>query len=146
MKVIFLKDVKKQGKKGEIKEVKDGYAENFLIKKGYATKLNNDSKQKLDHEVKLEKEAKKEEKNEAENIKKKLDGTVLEFKVRTGAGDKVFGSVSAKAIRDELNKKGIKIDKKVINLNSNLDTLGFHDVELDLYKGVTAKIKVHIIK
>ncbi len=146
MKVIFLKDVRKQGKKGEIKEVKDGYAENFLIKNGYATKLNDESKRQLDHDIKVEKEEKQAEKNKALDIKKKLDGKVLEFKVKTGEGDKVFGSVSPKAIKDELLKEGIKIDKKMINLNSNLSTLGFHDVELDLYKGVTSKIKVHIIK
>jgi large subunit ribosomal protein L9 len=146
MKVIFLKDLKKQGKKGEIKEVKDGYAENFLIKNGYATKLNETSKRDLEHELKVAREEKEAEKQAAENLKTKLDKIVLEFKVKTGAGDKVFGSVSPKQIRDELLKKELKVDKKSILLDNNIDTLGFHNVEIELYKGVIAKIKVHLIK
>lgn len=146
MEVIFIKDLKNQGKKGEIKKVKDGYAENFLIKNGYAVKKTKENLSKLEHEK--SKKAKEDETNKAkaEELKKALAKEVLEFQVKTGAGDKVFGSISVKQIKDALEKKGYKIDKNMISLDSAISTLGFHNVKLNLYQGVDATIKVHVIK
>ncbi len=146
MEVIFIKDLKNQGKKGEIKKVKDGYAENFLIKNGYAVKKTKENLSKLEHEK--SKKAKEDENNKAkaEELKKALTKEVLEFQVKTGAGDKVFGSISVKQIKDALEKKGYKIDKNMIALDSAISTLGFHNVKLNLYQGVDATIKVHVIK
>lgn len=146
MKVIFLKDLKGQGKKGEIKEVKDGYAQNFLIAKGYAEKLTEQSLGKYKREKKQEIELDQEMRNQAELLKNKLKDVKVSFKVKTGAGDKVFGSVSAKQIKDELEEQGYKIDKKQIELDHAISSLGFHDVNINLYKEVCVKIKVQLEK
>ena len=79
-------------------------------------------------------------------IKKKLSKETLEFKVKTGEGDKVFGSISIKQIKDELEKKGYKIEKSMINIDNPISSLGFHNVNINLYPEVIATIKVHVIK
>ena len=145
MEVIFIKDLKNQGKKGQIKNVKDGYAENFLIKNGYAVIKNKENLAKLNHELKKKEEEKEENKKLAEDLKKKLDKETIEFKVKTGEGDKVFGSISIKQIKEELEKKGYKIDKSMIE-HTTIAALGFHNVDINLYNDITATIKVHVIK
>ena len=142
MKVIFLKDVKGQGKKDDIKEVKDGYAENFLIKNGYAIKYSSRSKEILDNQIEDRNEKEKELIKECEEIKKKLESKTYTFKVKSGKDGKVFGSVSSKMISDELNKLGFKIDKKKILLDGALTTLGYHNVKIELHKKVIAEIKI----
>lgn len=146
MKVIFIKDLKKQAKKGDIKEVKDGYAQNFLIKNGYAIQVT----EKNMENVKKENDAKKQEElkltKEAELVKKELEKITLIFKVKTGEQDRVFGSVSPKQIKEELLKKGYKIDKKQIELITSLQSLGFHKVTITLYKEVKAELKVQLVK
>ena len=146
MKVIFLKDVKGQGKKDEVKEVKDGYAENFLIKNGYAIKYSSRSSEILDRQLTDRKNKEDELIKECEKIKKSLEKMELEFKVKTGEGDRVFGSISIKQIKDELAKQGYKIEKSAIELTSNISSLGFHNVNINLYPEITAQIKVHVIK
>lgn len=146
MQVIFVKDLKKQGKKGEIKTVKDGYAENFLIKNGYAVPVNDRNLKTLEREKKNEKELDQKNTEEANKAKVLLEKEVLEFKVRTGEGDRVFGSVSVKQIKDELSKKGYKIDKNQIIIDNTISSLGFHYVTIELYQKITAKLKIHVIK
>lgn len=146
MEVIFIKDLKNQGKKGQIKEVKDGYAENYLIKNGYAVKKTKENVSKLNHE--LAKKAKENQENKELALKQKeeLSKVTLEFKVKTGEGDKVFGSISIKQIKDELQKNGYKIEKSQIELQNTIQSLGFHNVNLILHPEVTAQVKVHVIK
>ena len=146
MKVIFLKDVRGQGKKGDIKEVKDGYAQNFLIAKGFAEKLTDQSFGRYKREKKQEEELDEKYRAEAIELKNKLKDVTLSYKVKTGSGDKVFGSISQKQIRDELEKKGYKIDKKQIELDHSISALGYHDVKINLYKEVFVKIKVQLEK
>ena len=146
MKVIFIKDLKKTAKKGDIKEVKDGYAENFLIKNKYAVALTEknigiikeENKQKALEDQKL--------KDEALKLKQELEKLTIMFKVKAGEHDKVFGSISPKQIKEELLKKGYKIDKKQLNLVTSLQSLGFHKVEITLYKDIKAELKVQLVK
>ena len=145
MKIILLSDIKKQGKKGEIIEVKEGYG-NFLIKNKQAVlatttgvnRLNEEKKNKELEEEKLIKEC--------ENIKAKLEKITLTFKVKTGAADKVFGSISAKQIEEELQNQKYNINKKQIKINNPLSSLGYHNIDIELHKKVTAKLKVQLVK
>jgi large subunit ribosomal protein L9 len=146
MEVIFIKDLKNQGKKGQIKNVKDGYAENFLIKQGYAVMKTKESLAKLECEQRNKAAQDAENKKQATALKIELDKVVVEFKVKTGEGDKVFGSISVKQIKDELQKKNFKIDKSQIEITNQIASLGFHNVDIKLYPGITATIKVHVIK
>ena len=146
MEVIFIKDLKNQGKKGQIKNVKDGYAENFLIKNGYAVKKTKENLSKLNHELEKKKQEDENNKKKALLLKEKLSKVTLEFKVKTGEGDKVFGSISIKQIKDELLKEGYKIEKSQIDIPNPIASLGFHNVDINLYPEIIAKIKVHVIK
>ena len=146
MEVIFIKDLKGQGKKGDIKKVKDGYAENYLLKNGYAVKKTKENLSKLEHEQTKKKAEDDRNKKDAIVLKEKLEKETLEFKVKTGEGDKVFGSVSVKQIKDELSKKGYKVEKSMISLDHAISSLGFHTVDINLYTGVVAKVKVHVMK
>ena len=145
MKIILLEDVKKQGKKGDILEVKDGYGA-FLIKNKQAVVA---SKMGLDR-LQKENEAKAKEEEElyqkALKDKEKLEKVELSFQVKTGAMDKVFGSVSPKQIADALKEKGFSIDKKQVKEKEALSTLGYHEVEIELSKKVSAIVKVHLTK
>lgn len=146
MEVIFIKDLKNQGKKGEIKNVKDGYAENFLINKGYAIKATKENLEKLNQDKAKAKEEDEMKREEARELKKKLEKITLTFKVKTGENDKVFGSVSMKQIKDELKKESYNFEKSQIKLLDSLASLGFHNIEITIYKDITAKVKVHLIK
>ena len=130
MKVIFTKDVKGQGKAGEIKEVKDGYGKNFLIKNGYAVLYTLRSKEILDISNKNKEENEKEEIKRCEKLRDELKERVLEFKVKTGEQDRVFGSISVKQII----------------LDSPIDSLGYHEVQINLHKKVVAKVTVQLVK
>ena len=146
MEVIFIKDLKNQGKKGQIKKVKDGYAENFLIKNGYAVKKTKENLNKLEHEQAKKNAEESKKKQEALKQKETIEKEVLEFKVKTGTNDKVFGSVSAKQIASSLKKFGYDIDKKCIIINDSLSSLGTHIVRVELHKKVAANIKVNLVK
>ena len=141
MQVIFLKDLKGQGKKGDIKEVSDGYAINFLIKRGYALKKTEGSLNKLKIEIKENQELDQKNREIALKDKEKIEKITLEFLVKEKNG-RMFGSISSKQIKDELDKLGYKIDKKQI-MAENINTLGIHLVEIVLYKEIKATIKVH---
>ena len=142
MKVIFIKDLKKQGKVNEIKEVSDGYATNFLIKNGYAVKYTKTSNEILN--TNLKNKAIEEEKNiEAANkLKKELEKIELIFSVKAGKDGRTFGTVSTKQISEKLNELGYKIDKKQMKQDLPLNVLGTHYVKIALHKKVECELKV----
>lgn len=142
MKVIFIKDLKKQGKVNEIKEVSDGYATNFLIKNGYAVKYTKTSNEILN--TSLKNAALEEEKNikEATKLKNELEKKEINFNVKSGNDGKVFGTISTKQIAEKLTELNYKIDKKQIKLDVPLNALGTHYVTINLHKKVECKLKI----
>lgn len=145
MKVVLLKDVKGSGKAGDIIEAKDGFAQNFLIKKGLAKPadaqaLNENKAQKQAQEFHRQEMLKA---NKA--LREKLDGAEITIQVKSGASGKFFGSVTNKEIADKLFELGFDIDKKKIILQSNIKTAGAYPVTVRISAEETAKITVNII-
>lgn len=141
MKVIFLTDVKKQAKKDEIKDVKDGYA-SYLISNHLAVPYTKGSLNVLNEEIQKRNDKENELIEECNKIKSKLEDKIIKFKVKTGANGKVFGSISTKQISEELTKLGYNIDKKKINIKEDINTLGTHIVEVVLHKKVKFNLNI----
>lgn len=146
MKVIFIKDLKGQGKKNEIKEVKDGYATNFLIKKGYALPADQTNIRNLNRQLETDRLEENLLIKEMEDLKKKLEKQTISFTVKTGTQDKMFGQISVKQIKQELDSLGYDIDKKKIKIENPITSLGYHEVKIELHKKVIATIKVVVRK
>ena len=146
MKVILLKDVKKQGKKDDIIEVSDGYGKNYLIKNGLAVAATKTSTKILSNELDKRKQEEEELVKKMQEMRDKIIRENITFKVKTGAMDKVFGNVSSKQIAEYLNKMGYKVDKKQIQIDAPLDTLGVHNVTVELHKKVRFNIRVNLVK
>ena len=147
MKVIFLADVKGKGKKGEIKEVPTGYAQNFLIKKNLAKEANAQAIGELRGKQKSEEKAHAELLAEAQKIKAKLEeeATVVQFTEKIGPDGRTFGSITNKKIAEELEKQfGIKIDKRHIQVSSPIRSTGLIDVPVKIYQDVTGVIIIRV--
>ena len=142
MKVILLKDVKKQGKKDQIIEVIDGYAQNFLIKNGLAVKYTPASKNILDNQISKRNADEEALIEKCKEIKAKIEKKELIFNAKTGKNGKIFGTISSKQIAEKLAELKIEVDKKTINITNPIDTLGTHLVEINLHKKVKAEAKV----
>ncbi|EHJ53219.1 50S ribosomal protein L9 [Streptococcus macacae] len=147
MKVIFLADVKGKGKKGEIKEVPTGYAQNFLLKKNLAKEATNQAINELKGKQKSEEKAQAELLAEAQNIKSQLENekTLLKFSEKVGPDGRTFGSITAKKISEELTKQfGITINKRSIKLEHPIRAIGLIEVPVKLHKNVASVIKLQI--
>ncbi|WP_010677412.1 50S ribosomal protein L9 [Bacillus timonensis] len=145
MKVIFLKDVKGKGKKGDVKNVSDGYAHNFLLKQNLAIEATPANMKTL--EAKKNKESKEaaEELTQSKQLKDKLEALTVELQAKAGEGGRLFGSVTSKQIADALLKKyDIKIDKRKFDLPDGIRALGYTNVSVKLHPEVTATVKVHV--
>ena len=146
MKVILTQDVKKVGKKGELIEVKDGYARNALFPKGLAVEANavNLNQRKL--EQKSEDKRKQQELDDAQAIANTINDKEIKLSVKTGEGGKVFGSVTSKEIAEAIQKEfGVKVDKKKIQLKEAIKGLGGQKVSIKLHPNVSATISVLVV-
>ncbi len=145
MKVILKADVKGSGKKGDIIEVADGYAKNFLLKRGLADAATasgiNDEKQRKTAEAFHKAEYIKAQKELAE----KVNGTAVTVAIRTGKNGKVFGSVTTEKIADALSEAGFEIDKKKIVTKETIKTVGTFSAEIRFIEGVSAKITINVV-
>ncbi|MBN6890067.1 large subunit ribosomal protein L9 [Cytobacillus horneckiae] len=145
MKVIFLKDVKGKGKKGEVKNVADGYAQNFLIKQGLAVEANNSNVSSLNAQKKKEEKVAAQELEDAKKLKETVEKITVEFSTKAGEGGRLFGSITSKQIAEELKKNhDIKIDKRKIELDDAIRTLGYTKVQVKLHTEVAATLNVHV--
>lgn len=144
MEVIFIKTLKGQGKEGEIKNVAPGYAENFLIKKGYALKKTEENYKIYLKNLKDLKEKQALENKEALILKEKYQEKVLSFKVKVSEDSRVFGSISVKQIKEVLKNIGLDVDKTQILIDHPISTLGNHFVNITLTKDVILKIIVRL--
>lgn len=149
MKVIFLQDVKGKGKKGDIKDVPNGYAQNFLIKNNLAKPANNESMAELKGKQKAQEKHEAELLAEAEGLKTVLEKeeTVVKIKAKAGEDGRLFGSIPSKQIADALNKQySIKLDKRKIELEQPIRALGYTKVPVKLHSKVTATITVQTVQ
>lgn len=144
MKVLLLKDVKTVGKKGEIVEVNDGYARNFLMKKGMAQQATAGVINETNQKNAAIARQKQKEYEEALVTAKELDGKTIDIVIKFGDNGKSFGAVTSKEISGELAKMGYDIDKKKINLKESIKSAGLFEVEVKVYTNVSANIKVEV--
>jgi len=149
MKVIFLTDVRGKGKKGEVKNVASGYAQNFLIKNNQAIEATKANVAKLKAEQNREAKDYAAEKAEAVVLKGEIedDKTVVEITAKSGADGRLFGSVTTKKIAEELkNQYNMTVDKHKMGLSDGIKALGYINVPVKLFDGVEATIRVHVVE
>ncbi|MBB6282978.1 50S ribosomal protein L9 [Geobacillus subterraneus] len=145
MKVIFLKDVKGKGKKGEIKNVADGYANNFLFKQGLAIEATPANVKALEAQKQKEQRQAAEELANAKKLKEQLEKLTVEIAAKAGEGGRLFGSITSKQIAEALQAQhGLKLDKRKIELVDAIRALGYTNVPVKLHPEVTATLKVHV--
>jgi len=144
MKVIFLKDVKGQGKKGEIKEVSEGYAQNFLIPRALVRPATDGNVKTLENQTAAEVKRKEREKEEAQQLGKKLEEMTVTLKAKAGEGGRLFGAITSKQVAEALEKAGVKIDKRKIEMHDPIRSLGVTQVPIKLHPEVKATVKVQV--
>lgn len=145
MKVIFLQDVKGSGKKGEVKNVADGYARNMLLPKGLAVEANAKNLSELAgknaavaHKIDMEKQ-------QAAEIAAAVDGKTVKTVAKAGTGGRLFGAVTAQQVAECIAAQyGCKIDKKKISLKTEIKNFGTYEAEIRLYAGITAKVTIAV--
>lgn len=145
MKVVLLKDVKGSGRAGDIIDAKDGFAQNFLIKKGLAKPADSQALNENKAQKQAQQFHRQEQLKANKELRDKLEGKEVTVQVKTGAGGKFFGSVTNKEIADKLFELGFEIDKKKIVLQSNIKSTGSFPVSIKISPEETAKITVNVI-
>jgi large subunit ribosomal protein L9 len=146
MRVILLEDVKKVGKKGEVANVADGYARNFLLPRNLAVEANDGNMRKLEHLQATKQDKARKEEREARALAERLADITVEVKVKTGENGRLFGSITAQDIVNALVEKGVgTIDKRRIEMEEPIKTLGEYSIPVKLYQGVTAQVAVKVI-
>lgn len=146
MKVIFIKDLKGQGKKGEVKDVSEGYAQNFLIPRGYARIASEGNMKTLEQQNLSEQKKKAQEKSDAEALAKTLNELTVVIKAKAGEGGRLFGAITSKQIAEALEGQKMKVDKRKIELGELIRTLGVTQVPVKLHTDVKATLKVQVVE
>lgn len=146
MKVIFLEDVKGKGKKGEVKNVADGYARNHLLKNNLAVEANNANMKQLKAKQRSDEKKAQEEVDQAKALKETIENLEVEISTKSGEHGRLFGSITSKNIAEELKKHDIKVDKRKIELDEPIRSLGYTNVPIKLHQDVTASVKVHVVE
>lgn len=146
MKVILKKDVKKLGSKGDIVNVSDGYARNFLIPKGLVKEATKGNLNQLKHKEKVQQRKEEEKHSEAKELANKLEKEKFVISVKAGENGRLFGSVTTKDIADAVKKAGYKIDKRKLDLDEHIKSLGVHNVKVKLYQNVEANLKIQVVE
>jgi len=136
--------MKGQGKKGQVKEVSDGYAANFLLPRGIARPATEGNMKTLENQNAAEEKRKQEEKEEAQVLGKKLEETTIQLKAKAGEGGRLFGAITSKQIAEAVAKTGIKLDKRKIELEEPIRTLGVTQMTVKLHPEVKATLKVQV--
>ncbi len=145
MKIILIKDVKKLGKQGEVIEVKDGYARNFLFPRGLAVEATEGNLRQLDNKLLTIQKQNEEELDEAKDLAARIEGIQVELKLRAGEGGKTFGSISTKEIADILKSEfDLEVDRRKVQLEEPIKSLGSHLVNIKIHQEVTAELKVNV--
>lgn len=146
MEIILRQDYEQLGKTGDIVKVKDGYARNYLIPKGIAYIATKESKKRLENEIKLRSWRLEKEKRLAEELAKKLENVSCTIPVQVGEEDKLFGSVTSQNIAEALAGQGYEVDRRKIQLDEPIKSLGIYSVPIKLHPDVTATVKVWVVK
>ena len=144
MKVILTSDVEKLGKSGELKEVADGYARNFLIPRKFAVPASGGAYRAWQHDIASREEKRKREREEAEITAQRISSTTLTMGVKVGEGGKLYGSITAKDIADALGRRGIVVDRHKVELEEPLKTLGTYKVAVRVMPGLTPEVTVAV--
>ncbi|WP_100374314.1 50S ribosomal protein L9 [Bacillus sp. FJAT-45037] len=146
MKVIFLEDVKGKGKKGEAKNVSEGYARNYLLPNNLAVEATKGAMANLNAQKNSEKKKAEEELQAAIDYKKELESITVEIKAKSGEGGRLFGAVSTKQIAETLSSMNMKVDKRKIMLNDPIRSMGYTNVPIKIHPEVIATVKVHVVE
>ena len=145
MKVVLLRDVKGTGKKGEIKDVADGFAKNFLLKNGSARVADNSAINENSLQSEANKFHKAQELAAAKELGKKIEGMTLTIKIKCGQNGKTFGSITSKEISEEFLKQNIDLDKKKIDLKEPIKNAGLYTIVAKVYPEVSAKFSLNVV-
>jgi len=145
MKVILLKDVPSIGNSGEIRDVKDGYARNFLLPRGLAAPATDSNLHALAQAREAAKQREARLLQEAAALKTRLESLVVEVRARAGEDGRLFGSVTAEDIAEGIRRKGVEITKKQIELDEPIKTTGFYKIAVRLPLQHTAKVEINVV-
>ena len=145
MKVILIDEIRGLGTRGDVVNVKDGYARNYLLPKNLAREATTGNLKSVEQERKKWALLAQKEKEQATKAAESVKGTKVTVRKRVGENGQLFGSVTANEIADALTAKGLEVDKRRIELGQPIKSLGTHDVEVRLFRDVTAQIQVEVI-
>jgi large subunit ribosomal protein L9 len=146
MKVIFLQDVKGQGKKGEVKDLSEGYVRNFLLPRGLVKEATEANMKMLEAQKRSEAKRKEQEKQEAQELAQKLNELTVKVTGKAGEGGRLFGAISSKQVAQALEEQfNIKVDKRKLEMDA-IRSLGVTQIKVKLHNEVTATLKVHVVE